>query len=90
MPESDFFQKVEMLKNGTLEVIFEHKKYLLSKQTSQDSKRITVYADEVGGTDFISFNMYKLKSGWTLKPCEMPVEKVTKFIIGLTIFVRHN
>jgi peptide-methionine (S)-S-oxide reductase len=41
---------------------------------------VKVYAEEFGGLDFISFNFYLTQSGHQLKPCEMPIEKVTQFI----------
>jgi hypothetical protein len=40
-------------------------------------------AEELGGRDYISLNLYRLRSGARLKPCEMPREKVVDFVTGL-------
>ena len=41
-------------------------------------------AEELGGNDYISFNLYRLASGETLlKPCEMPAEKVIAFVMDV-------
>tara|TARA_R100001369_G_scaffold2421_3_gene8042 strand:+ start:2301 stop:2441 length:141 start_codon:yes stop_codon:yes gene_type:complete len=42
-------------------------------------------AEELGGSDYISLNLYALASGTRLYPCEMPAAKVTAFIRGLII-----
>lgn len=84
-PNQEFFTIVEQIPLGSNEVKFQNVKYILSKELLQDGKIIKIFADELGGNDFISFNMYKIKSGWSLKPCEMPAEKVVNFIDGFEI-----
>lgn len=43
-------------------------------------------AEELGGTDYISFNLYRLANGDAiLKPCEMPEGKVVAFVLGLEV-----
>ena len=37
-------------------------------------------AEELGGTDYISLNLYRTRSGALLRPCEMPEAKVIAFI----------
>ena len=37
-------------------------------------------AEELGGTDYISLNLYDLTAGPGLYPCEMPAEKVIAFL----------
>ena len=39
-----------------------------------------IYAEELGGPDFVSCNFYQTKKGWTAKPCEMPMGKVEAFL----------
>jgi hypothetical protein len=42
-----------------------------------------LYAEELGGPDRISLNIYAPPSGEpALRPCEMPVDKVTAFVLG--------
>ncbi|KIN62119.1 hypothetical protein Z946_975 [Sulfitobacter noctilucicola] len=40
-------------------------------------------AEELGGKDYISLNLYALSSGPKLFPCEMPAEKVITFVRAL-------
>jgi hypothetical protein len=83
--DTDFYEKVNSIKNTTTETMFHNKKYILSKETLQNGKIVKVYASQAGGQDFISFNMYKLKEGWRLKACEMPDIKVIQFIQNIDI-----
>lgn len=42
-----------------------------------------LFAEELGGADRISLNIYAPPSGTpALKPCEMPLDKVTAFVLG--------
>lgn len=44
---------------------------------------VKLYAEELGGNDIISFNLYALRdSGDALKPCEMSSSKVFQFVLG--------
>lgn len=40
-------------------------------------------AEELGGPDYISANVYHLTGGARVSPCEMPLEKVARFVRGL-------
>ncbi|MEM6576854.1 MAG: hypothetical protein AAF678_00045 [Pseudomonadota bacterium] len=44
--------------------------------------RQSLVAEELGGSDYISFNLYRLSSGPRLKPCEMPSTKVIDFTLA--------
>lgn len=82
----DFHQKIKNLDDGAYDVIFHKKRYLLRKQTELKGRLIKLYAEELGGKDFISLNYYpEIKEG-LLKPCEMPVKKVVDFILELKLF----
>jgi hypothetical protein len=54
----DFHQKLKELDNGAYDVSFDAKRYLLRKQTQLKGKLIKLYAEELGGSDFISLNYY--------------------------------
>jgi hypothetical protein len=42
-----------------------------------------LYAEELGGPDRVSLNIYAPPAGEpALKPCEMPLDKVTAFVLG--------
>ncbi len=73
------------LPDGAYDVLYDQTRYLLRKTTHLDEKLIKLYAQELGGNDFISLNYYpKIREG-LLKPCEMPREKVIRFIEYLEI-----
>ena len=63
------------------------RRYGVSKASHANGKSFKLYAEELGGTDRISLNIYRPASATepTLKPCEMPVDKVTAFIVGAEI-----
>ena len=81
-----------MLKEKWLEVItvglpigysegeFQGKRYGISKSAFNQGKSLKVYAEELGGKDFISLNLYLTHEGAMLKPCEMPEQKVKDFL----------
>ncbi len=75
--------KITALPNGAYDVEFENRRYLLRKETLLAGKLIKLYAEELGGNDFISLNYYVEKR--LLKPCEMAEEKVTGFIGRLVV-----
>lgn len=65
---------------GATEMFFNNKKYLVTRQDFNQGKSTKVYAEELGGNNFISFNFYLTKKGEQLKPCEMPTQKVLDFL----------
>lgn len=81
-----FHQRLRSLKNGSYDVRFGGKHYLLNKQTLLDGDVIKLYAEELGGNDVISLNYYHVSDRWLLKPCEMSDEKVIGFVLGVEIF----
>ncbi|WP_457748608.1 hypothetical protein [Sulfurimonas sp.] len=78
-----FAEKLKALQNGSYDVFYRQKRYLLRKETHLDGRLIKLYAEELGGSDFISLNYYTEVSGGLLKPCEMPKEKVISFIMDI-------
>lgn len=79
-----FNTKIHALKDGAYDVSYENKRYLLRKETLLEGKLIKLYAEELGGNDFISLNYYPYIKEGLLKPCEMPPQKVKTFILELT------
>ncbi|MDF1884236.1 hypothetical protein JHD49_09810 [Sulfurimonas sp. SAG-AH-194-C21] len=78
-----FHTKVLALKDGSYDVFYYDKHYLLSKQTLLGSKLIKLYAQELGGSGFISLNYYPYIGSGLLRPCEMPEKKVIDFILSM-------
>lgn len=71
---------IEGLPIGYSEGEFQGKRYGISKSVFNQGRSLKVFANELGGTDFISLNLYLTKKGAVLKPCEMPEEKVKEFL----------
>ncbi len=85
MNQSSFHETLTALNDGAYDVFYLDRRYLLRKETQLKGKLIKLYAEELGGNDFISLNYYPELQGGLLKPCEMPQEKVIKFILELKI-----
>ncbi|MDA7922054.1 hypothetical protein N9Z18_02665 [Verrucomicrobiales bacterium] len=65
---------------GTSRGQYREKTYLVSKSLHNDGQSIKLFAEEAGGDDFVSLNFYETSQGESLKPCEMPEEKVLTFL----------
>ena len=81
MNDTPFFARLSSLPEGASQMWYRNRRYLFRKSTELEGKLIKLYAEELGGTDFISANYYVSLSGGTLKPCEMPHQKVIDFIL---------
>ena len=65
--------------------IYKDKKYGITKSIFNKGKSIKVFAEELGGNDFISLNYYITEKKDWLKPCEMPEQKVIDFLKGVIL-----
>lgn len=80
---AEFEAALAALPDGYCEGLFDGRRWSATTRRSEDGKRIWLYAEELGGTDIVSFNAYILNGGqFHLKPCEMSSEKVTAFVLG--------
>lgn len=75
---------VDGLPEGWSEVAYGGRRWGLTKITRTGGRSSSVYAEELGGTDVVSANVYRTGSGDVLKPCEMPAAKVLDFLTGAT------
>ena len=80
MPSSSFLAKLEALPLGACQGTYRDRTYLVSKEVLGDGKIIKLYARETDGRDFVSANVYLVRGEWRLKPCEMPAQKVVRFV----------
>ncbi|MEM1220151.1 MAG: peptide methionine sulfoxide reductase [Bacteroidota bacterium] len=78
----DLVQRVPL---GYTTVQYDGRTYGLQRQNFNNGKSVKVFAQELGGTDFISFNFYQTSQGGQLKPCEMPAPKVLAFLRAFTL-----
>jgi len=76
-----FLTAFHALPNGNFEAIYQGRRYGMTKTLREGKRQAWFWAEERGGTDKISFNLYFLKSGARLKPCEMPEDKVIDFVL---------
>lgn len=78
-----FLDRFLALPAGYSEGRFGGRRYGVSVSSSADGKRRSLFAEELGGKDLVSLNLYLLASGKALlKPCEMPEAKVIDFVMG--------
>jgi hypothetical protein len=52
----------------------------LVRTTRAGGRSITISAEELGGTDLISANVYRTAAADHLRACEMPTAKVLTFL----------
>lgn len=82
--DPDFIAAFDALPIGGYGGTYQGKRYRVTKAQMSNGRSQKLEAEELGGNDYISFNLYRLASGEALlKPCEMPAEKVKRFVLGL-------
>ena len=69
---TDLIKLVERLPEGWSTGIFEGRTYGVTRSSAAGGRSISVYAEEFGGRDVVSANVYRTVAGDLLKPCEMP------------------
>ncbi|WP_343561915.1 hypothetical protein [Kiloniella sp. b19] len=78
-----FLSALKAIPEGYSTGLYRGYSYGTTLLVSADGKRVKLYAEELGGNDHISFNLYHTAGkGPLLKPCEMPAEKVMAFVLG--------
>jgi hypothetical protein len=60
------------------------RRYGVTKTLRAGGRSVSVYAEELGGPDVVSANLYLAEAGEAFRPCEMPAEKVLAFLRGAT------
>lgn len=78
----DLVKQIQTIPVGYSEVLYQGKRYGLSRTNFNGGKSTKLFAEELGGTDFISCNFYITSQNQHLKPCEMPAAKVMDFLNG--------
>ena len=80
-----FLAAFDDLPKGAYGGTYDGKRYRIFKSILVTGRSQKLEAEELGGKDYISFNIYRLTGGETLlKPCEMPAKKVMDFVLGVT------
>ncbi len=78
-----FVAKLLALPCGTFRGTCDGRRYVVTKTTFSGGKSVKLVAEELGGSDYISLNLYRLVRGPRLYPCEMPAAKVIAFVENL-------
>ncbi|MEO1014858.1 MAG: hypothetical protein AAFX08_06665 [Pseudomonadota bacterium] len=80
-----FLEKFLSMPNGYTKGRYRGRTYGVTVEISADGHRRKLFAEELGGGDHVSFNLYLLDGKPPqLKPCEMPTQKVIDFVEGFS------
>ncbi len=90
MTDEALLPYIQALPSGYSQVTFQDRTYRVVREDFNAGRSIKVLAEELGGTDFISFNFYRTSQAETLKPCEMPAQKVVSFLEGYELEQSKN
>lgn len=69
---------------GWTRATYNGRAYGLARTTRVGGRSITISAEELGGTDLISANVYRTATADHLRACEMPTAKVLAFLRAWT------
>jgi hypothetical protein len=75
---------VDRVPKGWTAVGYAGRRYGLSRTDRAGGQSVAIYAEELGGSDVVSANVYRPASGDVLRPCEMPAETVLDFLRSWT------
>lgn len=79
----DFARALAALPDAYVEGRFHGRRWGLTVRRSDDRRRVWLFAEELGGKEIVSFNLYVVSEGRSaLKPCEMSSQKVVDFVVG--------
>ena len=82
--DPDFLAAFDALPFGGYGGTYEGRRYRIVKSQFSAARSQKLEAEELGGPDYVSLNLYRLATGEALlKPCEMPAEKVRAFVLGV-------
>jgi peptide-methionine (S)-S-oxide reductase len=77
---------IENIPEGYSQGKFSGSTYGITKAKYNSGRSFKMYAEELGGTNFVSLNYYITKEKDFLKPCEMSVAKVMEFLENVSLF----
>lgn len=81
-----FVSAFDALPTGAYGGTFDGRRYRITKTVMATGRSQKLEAEELGGPDYISFNLYRLTGGEALlKPCEMTEDKVISFVMGVAV-----
>lgn len=75
---------VERVPEGWSVATYDGRRWGVTRTSRAGGRAVSVYAEELGGTDVVSTNVYLAEAGTELRPCEMPAATVLAFLRGAT------
>jgi hypothetical protein len=81
---SPLLDLVGSVPDGWSVATYDGRRYGVTRTARAGGRAVSVYAEELGGTDIVSANVYVTGGGEQLRPCEMPAEKVLAFLRDAT------
>ncbi len=79
---AELFARVPL---GYSVVLFRGRRYGVTRSAAVGGRSQTVYAEELGGRDVVSANLYLVSGRPELRPCEMPAATVLAFLEELRL-----
>jgi hypothetical protein len=78
---SSLRELVARVPDGWSVATYDGRRYAVTRTVRAGGRAMSVYAEELGGTDVVSANVYLTSEGGEqLRACEMPSEKVLSFL----------
>ena len=65
---------------GWSEATYDGRRYGVRRTVRAGGRAVALYAEELGGSDVVSTNVYLTSGAEELRPCEMPAAKVLDFL----------
>lgn len=82
--DPDFIAAFDSLPVGGYGATAFGRRYRVTKSIYCTGRSQKLVAEELGGDDFVSMNVYRLATGEALlKPCEMPEDKARDFVLSV-------
>jgi hypothetical protein len=80
MALANIAELVDRVPVGWTLVEYDGRRYGLTRVDHVGGRSVAIYAEEFGGADVISANVYRTSAGERLNACEMPDAKVLAFL----------
>jgi hypothetical protein len=76
----DLARLVDRVPEGWSVVDHDGRRYGLTRVTRAGGRSSSIFARDLAGTDVVSANVYRTSTGYVLRPCEMPADRVLAFL----------
>lgn len=81
--DPDLGELFERVPVGWSRVRVAGRRWAVTRSLHAGGRSESLYAEELGGGDVVSANLYRTSTAPALRPCEMPAAKVLDFLTGL-------